>query len=423
MLLDTTWSLTVDGQFPENSNYGTQYVEIPKWPQPNMNKTEERRRILVLTGTRAEYGLLRTSMQELQEPPSTELLYVATGTHLSPQHGNTVEDIRGDGFTVDQTVSMQLDADSGTAMARSLGIGTAGLAQAFDSLQPDVVLLLGDRDEALAGALAAAHMNIPVAHVHGGDKMHGSIIDDDIRHAITKFAHLHFPVSERSAERIRKLGEEPWRITISGAPGLDDVLAGRYTDPAEVCERYGIDPEQPLLLVVQHPLTTEPERAGEQMAATLDAVEATGTSAVIIYPNSDAGGSRIIAEIESRSFGANVETFRSLAREEYLGFMAAADVMVGNSSSGIIEAPSFDLPVVDVGPRQEGRERAENTVSVPHDTATIRSAIERCLEGEDGRMKPEAENPYDYGGAGEKICQRLANVELDESLFRKQLTY
>ena len=344
--------------------------------------------------------------------------------HLSPRHGRTVEEIREDGFAVDREVLMQVEGDTGKAMAKSLGLGTSGLAEAFASLDPDVVLLLGDRDEALAGALAAAHMNVPVAHVHGGDSMHGAIIDDSIRHAITKFAHLHFPVSELSAERVERLGEEPRRVTTVGAPGLDDVLAGEYDEPASVLERHGLDPGEPLLLVVQHPVTTRPEEAGEQIAATLDAVESFDAQAVVIYPNSDAGGDRMIDEIESRGFDGRVRTFRSLPRREYLGVMAAADAMVGNSSSGVIEAPSFSLPVVDVGPRQEGRERAANTLSVPHETDAIRAAIERCLTDETFRERVrECENPYDYGGAGERICERLAEVELDEELLRKRLTY
>lgn len=388
----------------------------------SMNGDDERR-VLVLTGTRAEYGLLRSSMEAIRERGGLALQVVATGMHLSPRHGRTVEEIREE-FTVDREVLMQVEGDTGKAMAKSLGIGTSGLAEAFASLDPDVVLLLGDRDEALAGALAAAHMNVPVAHVHGGDSMHGAIIDDSIRHAITKFAHVHFPVSELSADRIERLGEEPRRITTVGAPGLDDVLAGEYDDPASVLERHGLDPEEPLLLVVQHPVTTRPEEAGEEMAATLDAVGSFDAQAVVIYPNSDAGGDRIIDEIESREFGERVRTFRSLPRREYLGVMAGADAMVGNSSSGVIEAPSFSLPVVDVGPRQEGRERAENTLSVPHETDAIREAIERCLTDETFRERVRnCENPYDYGGAGERICERLAAIELGEDLLRKRLTY
>ena len=382
------------------------------------------RDILILTGTRAEYGLLKSSMEAIRGDDRLSLSVVATGMHLSPRHGMTVEEIRNDGFTVNREVLMQINGDSGTAMAKSLGVGTMGLAEAFESLAPDAILLLGDRDEALAGALAGAHMNIPVAHIHGGDAMQGAIIDDSIRHAITKFAHLHFPASDRSADRIRQLGEEEWRITVTGAPGLDDVLASEYVTPETVREQYGIDADRTLALVVQHPVTTQHEQARKQMAATLDAVEATTDQAVIIYPNSDAGGEQMIAEIESRSFDDSIYMFRNLPRKEYLGLMVAADVMVGNSSSGIIEAPSFDLPVVDIGPRQDGRERAENTLSVPHETATIRDSIKQTLTDESFREQArKCTNPYDYGGAGTLICERLADVTLDDRLLQKELTF
>jgi UDP-N-acetylglucosamine 2-epimerase (non-hydrolysing)/GDP/UDP-N,N'-diacetylbacillosamine 2-epimerase (hydrolysing) len=384
---------------------------------------EGRRTITVLTGTRAEYGLLKPAMDAIQDHEDLELSVVATGMHLSPRHGNTVDEIRADGFTVDREVLMQLDGDSGTAMAKSLGIGTSGLADAFDSIDPDIVLLLGDRDEALAGALVAAHMNIPVSHVHGGDSMHGAVIDDSVRHAITKFAHLHFPASEVSAQRIRKLGEEAWRVTVCGAPGLDDILAGEYEDPESVLERHEFDGNRPIALVVQHPVTTESDRAGEQMAATLDAVASLDVQPAVVYPNSDAGGDQMIDEIESRE-SDDTRTFRSLPRSEYLGLMSAADVMVGNSSSGVIEAPSFGLPVVDVGPRQDGRQRAENTITAPHEESAIRSAIEQCLnDAEVIERAASSDNPYDYGGAGQVICDRLAEIDINDALLRKQLTY
>lgn len=386
--------------------------------------SDDTRNILVLTGTRAEYGLLKSPMEEIRTHDDLSLSVVATGMHLSPKHGTTVEDIRDDGFTVNREVLMQIDADSGAAMAKSLGVGLMGLTDAFEDLDPDVVLLLGDRDEALAGTLAAAHMNVPVAHIHGGDSMHGAVIDDSIRHAITKFAHLHFPASELSAERIRKMGEEEWRITISGAPGLDDVLGGAFANPAEVIDSYGLDPSRPLFLVVQHPVTTQPKRAGEQMSVTLDAIETFGAQVAIIYPNSDAGGDRIIEEIESREFSQPVRTFRSLPRGEYLALMKSADVMIGNSSSAIIEAPSFNLPVIDIGPRQEGRERAENIISVSHDEGDIRNAISRGMEDDEFiQQVRSSSNPYDYGGAGERISERLAEVRLKSSLLRKRLTY
>ncbi|WP_458207727.1 UDP-N-acetylglucosamine 2-epimerase [Haladaptatus sp. NG-SE-30] len=388
------------------------------------SEADDKRVVAVITGTRAEYGLLKSSMEEIRRTPGLALRTIATGMHLSPEHGNTVEDIRADGFDVTETVHMLVAGDSGLSMAKSLGLGTEGIAESLQSIAPDIVLVLGDRDEALAGGLAAAHMNIPVAHVHGGDSMHGAIIDDSIRHALTKFSHLHFPVSARSAERVRKLGEEEWRITTVGAPGLDAVLDGAYAEPTEVVSKYDLDGPGSLALVVQHPVTTRPDAAGEQMRATLDAVLDADVRPVVVYPNSDAGGRRMIRVIDEYATDGLVETFDSLPRAEYLGLLDAAAVMVGNSSSGIIEAPSFDLPVVDVGSRQEGRERAENTLSVTHERYEIGDAIERALEDDAVRRRAsECENPYDYGGAGRRIAERLTSVELDSDLLRKRLTY
>ncbi|MFC4357691.1 UDP-N-acetylglucosamine 2-epimerase [Halobium salinum] len=392
-----------------------------------MSGSERTRRIAVVTGTRAEYGLLKPGMDALRDANDIELQVVVTGMHLSPAHGTTVNDLVADGFEVDREVYMQLAGDTGRSMAKSLGVGTSGMAEALGDLDPDLVLVLGDRDEALAAGLAAVHMNVPVAHVHGGDSMGGAIIDDSIRHALTKFAHLHFPASERSHERILKLGEEPWRVTTVGAPGLDAVLAGEFSDPSEVRASLNLDPVRPLALVVQHPVTTRPDEAGAQMRETLAAVDSFDVRPVVVHPNSDAGSERIVAVIEERRAFDESEglvAFRSLPRRDYLGLMAAAEVMVGNSSSAIIEAPSLDLPVVDVGPRQAGRERADHTLSVPHDREAIESALERCLHDAPHRETvAAASNPYDYGGAGNRIAERLRTVELGERLLRKRLTF
>ena len=382
------------------------------------------RTVAVVTGTRAEYGLLRSSMEAIRRRDDLELVVVATGMHLSPRHGYTVDEIEADGFTVDRRLHTQLDGDSGLTMAKSLGIAIAGFAEVFGDLGPDVVLVAGDRDEAFAAAVAAAHMNVPVAHLHGGDSMHGAVIDDSIRHALSKFAHVHFPVSELSKGRLLKLGEEEWRITVVGAPGLDAITGGEYAPADDVLERYGFDSDEPLALVVQHPVTSDADAAGDQMRATLDALVATGVQVVLVYPNSDPGSARMVEVVEGYDLPDRFRIFRNLPREDYLGFMSAADVMVGNSSSGIIEAPSFGLPVVDVGPRQEGRERGENTISVPHDATAIRETIERCLTDESFRARVRAtSNPYDRGGAGERIAARLATLDFDDRLLRKRLTY
>lgn len=380
------------------------------------------RNVTVVTGTRAEYGLLKSPMCAIRDHPQLSLSVVATGMHLSPRYGNTVEEIRNDGFDVDREVESLLDSDSGRGMAKTLGITLSGVTDAVASLEPDVVIVLGDRGEALAGAVAAAHMNVPVAHIHGGDALNGAVIDDSIRHAITKFAHLHFPSSELSAERVSKLGEPEWRIDIVGAPGLDDVLTSEYETPDKVLRKHGIPTDSPIALVVQHPVTSQADHAGEQMAMTLDAVTSVDVEPVVIYPNADAGGRQMIDEIEART--DSLYTFKNLPRKEYLALLDASSVMVGNSSSGIIEAPSFGLPVVDVGPRQDGRQRADNTISVPHDADAISDAIRRCLEDDEVRRRADqCVNPYDHGGAGDRIADRLASVTIDDRLLQKKLSF
>lgn len=385
---------------------------------------ESRRTVGVVTGTRAEYGLLTSSMEAIEARDDLELATFVTGMHLSSRYGHTVEEIETDGFDIEARIDMLVDGDSGVSMAKSLGVGTMSFAEAFRASEPDIVLVLGDRDEPLAAALAAAHMHIPIAHIHGGDAITGAMVDDSIRHSLTKFAHLHFPASDRSAERVSNLGEADWRITTVGAPGLDDILAGRYEPPDDTLDALEFDPGKPLILALQHPVTLQPERAGEQMRATLDAIDSFGSQVLLIYPNSDAGSAPIIDEIEARSFDESVRVEKSLPRERFLGVMAAADVMVGNSSSGIIEAPSFGLPVVDIGSRQETRERAANVLHAEHDVEAIREAIDRCLHDEVVCERARiCENPYDKGGAGERIVERLASVPLDEDLLRKRLTY
>jgi len=382
------------------------------------------RTVCVVTGTRAEYGLLRSPMDHVGATDGLSLQVVATGMHMSPRYGNTYQEIEKDGFNINRKIDMLVDADSGFSMAKSTGIGIMGLAEAFRDLDPDVILVLGDRDEPLAAAIAAAHMNIPVAHIHGGDVMVGAIIDDSIRYALTKFAHIHFPASESSAERVSRLGEEDWRITISGAPGLDAIIDGEYEPGPEVRDVLGIDRDRNLVLCVQHPVTTQPERAGEQMQATLDAITSLDAQIFLIYPNSDAGGQEMIATIEDHPARDELLVYKNLPRRRYLGLMEAADVMVGNSSSGIIEGPSLNLPVVDIGPRERRRQRAPSTKSVDHDCEQIREAVREALYDDSRRREArECSNPYDYGGAGERIAERLASVSLDEELMRKNITY
>jgi UDP-hydrolysing UDP-N-acetyl-D-glucosamine 2-epimerase len=274
----------------------------------------------------------------------------------------------------------------------------------------------------LVGAVAATYMSIPIAHIHGGE-ISGNV-DEPVRHAITKLAHIHFAATEDSAERIRRMGEEPWRIHVVGAPGLDLILSGKAPQLKEIASKYGLDLSKPLLLVVQHPVVTEADEAASQIRQTLEAVKELKHQTILIYPNADAGGRRMIEVIRGYEKCRFLKTFRSVPHEDYLGLLRLASVMVGNSSSGIIEAPSFGLPVVNIGTRQTGRQRAGNIIDVGYDTEEIIEAINKALHDQYFREKVgQCKNPYGDGKAGERIVRILSEVKLNKKLLEKRMTY
>jgi len=382
----------------------------------------ERRRIAVITGTRAEYGIIHPVLEEIEAHPGLELSLVVMAQHLSPDFGYTVQEIERDGFKIAARVETLLSSDSLGGMVRALGLAIIELAQAIEMIQPAIIMVTGDRGEMLAGAIVGAHMNIPVAHLHGGEVT--GTVDEFIRHAITKFAHIHFAASEQSAERIRGLGEDERRIFITGAVGLDQIRKGEFLPPERVLAELKLDDSKPILLVSQHPVTTEIEEADSQMRETMEAIKELGYQTVLIYPNSDAGGRKmrkVVKEYENLPF---LHVFRNISRELYLGLMNVADVMVGNSSSGIIEAPSFKLPFVNVGTRQQGRQRGGNTIDVPYEREKIRQAIGYGLsDGQFRNSLARAKNPYDFGMAGKRITAILATIEINKDLLQKRIKY
>ena len=382
------------------------------------------KKVAVITGTRAEYGLLYPVMRAIQNHSELDNSIIATGMHLSPEHGYTVKEIEKDGFKVDVAVDMLLSNDTGASMSKSVGIGLIGITQALEQIKPDIVLVLGDRDEPFAGAIAASHMNIPLAHIHGGDSTTGGCIDESIRHSITKFAHIHFPATEESAERIEKLGEEPWRIHTVGAPGLDTILNTKLISKEQLIEQYSLNANEPLLLAIQHPVTTQPENAANEMRTTLEALAELGMQTILVHPNSDAGGRSMIEVIKEYEHLPFLHTFKSLPHIEYLSLLNIADALVGNSSSGIIEASSFHLPVVNIGIRQEGRQRTNNVIDVASNKEQIIEAINNALYDETFKQKVnECINPYGDGKAGLRIAEVLAGIEIDQKLLQKKITY
>lgn len=381
-----------------------------------------KRRIAVVSEARATYGYIKRLMHCIERSDRLELQLIVTGMHLLKEYGSSVEEILRDGFTPAAQVDMYVGGDSPTAWAKSLGVEIQGLAQVLDMLKPDLVLVAGDRAEVLAATVTAAYMNIPVAHIQSGDL--SGHIDGSARHALTKLAHVHFPSCEDSAERVRKLGEEPWRIFNVGAPQLDDVVSGRKLPREELERLVGLEFSKPVLLVIQHPVLAEVQLARKQMEETMAAVRESGYQALVIYPNVDAAGREIIAVIEQHRDHPAIRLFRNLDREVFLSLLGVVSVLVGNSSVGILEAPSFKLPALDIGSRQTGRMRACNVITIPEfDRNAIRDAIERALHDPTYRaMLATCRNPYGDGNSSERICRILEDIHLSK-LLNKHMTY
>jgi len=385
-------------------------------------KTRPTRKVCVVTGTRAEYGILYPAMKAIQSHPGLDLSVLVTGMHLMPEFGYTVKEIEADGFVIDAKVPMYLSADTNAAIVTGLGLGIIGIAQALEQIEPDIIVVLGDRAEPLTAAIAGAYMNIPVAHIHGGDRSGG--IDESIRHAITKFAHIHFPATPESGERLIRMGEEPWRIHVVGPLGIYAMGEADFTPRNELCKKLGLNPTKLLILVVQHPVTTQAKNAPEQMRATMEALVELGEQAVIVYPNADAGGRAMIEVIKEYENCPFIKTFKSLPRKEYVSLMKLASVMVGNSSSGIIEAPSLGLPVVNIGIRQEGRERGKNVIDVGHNKQEIVKGIEKALADKEFLAKvKKCESPYGDGKAAPRVAEILGKIEVTPQLLQKKITY
>jgi GDP/UDP-N,N'-diacetylbacillosamine 2-epimerase (hydrolysing) len=380
------------------------------------------KKIAVITGTRAEYGILKSVLRQIEANPKLNLSLIVIGMHLSAEFGYTVKEIEEDGFKIDAKIDALHGKDTGGAMAKSIGICMARTASALEKIKPDVLLILGDRSEMLVGAVSATYIGIPIAHIHGGD-ISGNV-DEPVRHAITKLAHIHFAATKESADRIVKMGEEPWRVHVVGAPGLDLILNEKLLEPKEIASKYGLDLSKPVVLVVQHSVITEADDAPKQIRETLEAIVELGYQTVLIYPNADAGGRRMIEVIRDYEKYPFIKTFRSVVHKEYLSLMRLVDVMVGNSSSGIIEGPSFGLPVVNIGPRQKGRQRAENVIDVDYDKEEIKTAIQKSLYDEKFKEKVKnVKNFYGDGKAGMRIAHVLSDIKIDKRLLEKRMAY
>jgi len=342
--------------------------------------------------------------------------------HLAPEYGNTINAIERDGFVVDDRVEMLLSSDTALGTAKSIGIGVISFAEVYARTRPDILVVLGDRFEMHAATLAALPFGIPIAHIHGGEVTEGAI-DDSLRHGITKIAHLHFASTQLYADRIIRMGEEPWRVTVSGAPSIDNLTSIRLLDRAELEQEYAVPFDPAPLLVTYHPVTREPDRITRQIDALLGALHRVDMPIVFTMPNADFGG-RLITE-RIRSFvNSNVNAYllANLGTQGYFSAMKAAAAMVGNSSSGIIEAASFELPVVNIGLRQVGRLFPKNVVHVENDENAddIFGAILRATNQSFRDSLVDYDNPYGHGNAAGAIVSRLRDVTIDAHLLIKK---
>lgn len=375
------------------------------------------RKVCYITGTRADFGLMTPVLRAIETAPDLALSIAATGMHLSERYGLTVRDIEKEGFPIAARIPVKLEQADGAAMARNIGTMLTGFVDYLAQAKPDVVLLLGDRGEMLAGALAAVHLNIVVAHVHGGER--SGTVDEPIRHAISKLSHYHFVATDAARERLIRMGERPDSVHVTGAPGLDGLETLAATPRAELAREAGLDPAEPIALLVFHPVLQDAEHAGDEAALILDALTARGIQTVALLPNSDAGSDRIRAVLEQRAGRAGVHVVTHLARDRFVSWMAQADFMIGNSSAGIIEAATFGTPVVNVGGRQNLRERNRNVADVEIAAEALGAAIDRArAQGRHAR-----ENIYGDGHASERIVALLRSVPLGRSVLVKVNAY
>jgi len=397
-----------------------------------MSNSNEKKIIAVFTGNRAEYGLQFPVLKAIDEHPNLEYKLIVSGAHLDENFGNTLDEIEKDGFHIDAEVKIEMDASTLEANVKAIGTGILSVGEAIKKIQPDMMVVYADRFEGFAAVIAATQMNIPTAHIEGGDLTEGGALDDSVRHAMTKLSHLHFTTNQQASNRLLGMGEEAWRVHTVGFPAIDMISEANYATPEEVVAKLKIDLNKPVVLFTQHSVTTEFDRAIDQIVPSLDALEILAKSGVQIiatYPNNDAGGLSIIDQLNALDLSSNnIQVHRSLGRYLYHGVLALAQntknrvVCLGNSSSGIKETPIFGCPTVNIGSRQKGRLRGQNVIDADYKKESIINAVISCIDDRNVRKKCfNTNNPYYIGDAGKKIAKVLAEVDLGRKLIRKQM--
>jgi len=375
------------------------------------------RRICYVTGTRADFGLMASTLQAISDDAALELDLLVTGMHLSADHGHTVDEIVTTGLRIRARLPIALRPTTGATMARGIGHMLIGCVDALQADPPDMLLLLGDRGEMLAAAIAALHLNLPIVHIHGGER--SGTVDEPVRHAISKLAHYHCVATQQSRERLVRMGEQPGSVFVTGAPGLDGLAALATLSRADLCASLALDPARPVALMVFHPVLQEADDAAAAATTILDALHSHGSQVVALMPNSDAGSDAIRQVLRSAQSHPDVRVLTHLGRPRFAAWMAACDCMIGNSSAGIIEAATFATKVLNLGSRQNLRERNSNVIDLPLQAEPIRQAIGAAL----ATPRQPCVNVYGDGSARARIVDLLKTLPLGTSLLAKTNVY
>ena len=381
-----------------------------------------KRKICVLATSRATYGYKKRIIKLIHDEPNLELQLIVTGMHPLKQYGYSINEILDDGIPITAQIDMIIGGDTPSTYTKSLSIEMQGLVQVFDMHKPNIVLVTGDRGEMFIACATAAYMNIPVAHIQSGDV--SGHIDGSARHAMTKLSHIHLPACEDSAKRVEKMGEEPWRIHNVGAPQLDEIVQGEKLNKEELKKIFNLNFEKKVLLVLQHPVLVENKEAAKQMKATLEAIKELCLPTIVIFPNIDAGNESIINIIQDFEKEPLIQVHRNMDRRIFISLLSQVSVIIGNSSCGILEAPSFKLPAINIGNRQRGRMQAVNVINCKFVKDEIMEAIHTALYDKNFSKKMKScVNPYGDGYSSERIVEILRNIEINEKLIDKQITY
>ncbi len=385
-----------------------------------------KRIIAVFTGNRAEYGLQYPILKAIKEHPDLEYRLIVSGAHLETNFGKTIEEIQDDGFEISAEVKIDLGVDAQFATARAIGSGIISMSHALERIEPDFLCVYADRFEGFAAVISGTQANIPTAHIEGGDITEGGALDDSVRHAMSKLAHLHFTTNQQASNRLLAMGEESWRVYTVGFPAIDLINEGLYAEPEEVSDRLKLDLSRPVVIFTQHSVTTQFDQVEPQLKPSLAAMRRLakeGVQVILTYPNNDAGSRGIIEILNefAREPHSNIQLHRSVGRHIYHGVIGLAQhphlqvACIGNSSSGIKETPAFGCPTVNIGSRQDGRLRGVNVIDVDYNENSIYQAVQRCLFDDDFRATcTHGENPYGVGDAGVKVANHLATIPLDK---------